>query len=61
MCAVTAGFEVEGSLDKKVEDLPYSDSVYSLMNLLNILCNVKLTVVEMIAACQFTFRICLSC
>ncbi|BAT92471.1 hypothetical protein VIGAN_07120000 [Vigna angularis var. angularis] len=53
----TDGFEVERSFDEKVEDLPYSYSVYSLVNLLNILRNVKFTVVEMIAACQFTFRI----
>ncbi|XP_047182644.1 uncharacterized protein LOC124848870 [Vigna umbellata] len=53
----TDGFELERSFDEKVEDLPYSYSVYSLVNLLNILRNVKFTVVEMIAACQFTFRI----
>jgi len=57
MCGVTGGFEGEGTLDQKVEDLPYSDSVYSFMNLLNILCNVKLTVVKTIAKCEFTFRI----
>ncbi|XP_027925569.1 uncharacterized protein LOC114182957 isoform X2 [Vigna unguiculata] len=58
--AQQTGFEEERTFDEKVEDLPYSYSVYSLVNLLNILRNVKLTVVEMIAACEFTFRISLS-
>lgn len=60
ICGVTAGFEVKRTFDEKVEDLPYSYSVYSLVNLLNILRNMKFTIVEMIAACQFTFRISLS-
>ncbi|TKY49003.1 hypothetical protein E2542_SST26427 [Spatholobus suberectus] len=44
----TAGFEVEGTLDQKVGELSYSDSVYGFIDSLNILHNVKFTVAEMV-------------
>ncbi|RDX84012.1 hypothetical protein CR513_34999, partial [Mucuna pruriens] len=50
VCAVTGGFEVEGTLDQKVGELPYSDSVYGFIDSMNILHNVKFTVSEMVTS-----------
>lgn len=57
ICAVTAGgFEAKGTLDQKVGELSYSDSVYAFIDSLNVLHNVKFTVAEMVTSVSNYFQ-----